>query len=336
MAQIRTEQNPRLGDYRVELRDAKGRFTKRYSSARLFRIYFDGKPVSDTIRFKPRSSARDKRARVVAETNRATRRRTAKEKKKKKVAPKKRRPKRKPAAPKKRPEREELVEVEEVPRKPPSRSIQVVDDEEFGRRIHELQYIADEIADDPVIGSKLVRYMDASSKGVETHPIKTWDKEKKKYVYKRGSTFKRLELNGMKKRNMIWWIAKEYLRRLGHKFFDEVAFAYSKSIIRFRVYIVTNMTNHRSVIAAPRDAADIVFRRGLKGKARKEQHDIMVWQMVQAIMKSLYADGHYPSGSLTSSDAFFQVKLPSSKSIGRKLTRTQDFRLGFTIILQRD
>jgi len=141
----------------------------------------------------------------------------------------------------------------------------------------------------------------------------------------------------MKKKNMIWWISKEYLRRLGHKFFDNVAFAYSRSTIRFRVFLVTNLAKHtQPVLMAPKDASDIVFRRGLKGKARKEQHDVMVWQMVQATMKSLYGDGRYHSGSLTSSDAFFQARLPSSKSIGTKSTKIQNFKLGFTIILQLD
>lgn len=176
--------------------------------------------------------------------------------------------------------------------------------------------------------------MDASSKGVESHPVKLWDRRKKKWIFQRGNVFKRLEMNGIDRENQIWWIAKEYLRRLGPKFFEEISLRSSRSTLSFRVFLTTNLKDHKEVIPAPRDAADVIFRRSVKNK--REMIDRMTWQLVQSIMKCLYADGRYQSGSLTSSAIWFQEKSNRSMSIGKTSIKTQNFKLAFTLILDLD
>lgn len=327
----RSGSNPQLGPYRVQLRDAKGRFTSRYSLARLFRLYFDNQLVTGWIRFEEGLTSGEKQYFVLLEADREAKAAFEAEKAKK---AKKRRPKRKPAKAPGKPKRKRVTEDEVVPEKPTGRRLQTVDDEEFAQRLEELKNIVDDIADTPVLGSQLVRHMEASSRGVKIETRESWVGNRKVII--RGNAIKQLEAAGMQKRNMIWWIASRYLRMLGDGFFEKVAFRYSRSIIRFRLYAVTNLQKHRHVIPAPQSAMDVVYRKGLRGAAKRKQRDIMVYQMVQAIMKCLYEDGRYQDGSLTSSDVFFQAISPSSMSIGTRSTGKQVFRLGFTLSLQLD
>jgi len=333
MGKAREQQNPNLGPYRIELRDNKGRFTRLYSKARFFRAYFQNKAISKLLRFPDGWLVKQKRASVELTTSRHTKRYFKKEKEAKDRR-KGRKAGRKPAVRKPSVEEEARETVAELPRERPENVIQTEDDDFFWSRVEALRDRLEDIERIPGQASKLIFPMEASSRGVAAHPMKRLDKKTNKWVVDRGNVFKRLLSGGAKKRNLIWWAAKTFLQKLGTKYFETVARRTSKRTLSFRVFLTTNLPKHEEVLMAPAGVHSIIYDRAVTNK--KLMLERMTSQLVAGIMRSLYKGEAYPELSLTSSGAFFQVIPESAKSIGKSSTKTQNFKLAFTIFLEEE
>lgn len=337
MAEMHTKENPRFGNYRIELRDSKGRYTSRYSLARSFKIVLGDKVIQNTVRFPTNLRlARDKKSYVqdvIGHYSQTSLRQKKKRAAEEKRAAKGRPSRKKPVSDKRRTEREVPPADSRIPKRREPTTIETLEEEEFENRVERLKEIMEDIERFPGQASKIILTMGASSKGIYVEPLKKWDKKKGKYITDRGDVFERLRQRKIKNNNMIWSIARNYLRQLGPNYFKQLARLSSRKTLHFRLFLVTNLPEHPDIVKSPAKTTSLFFDVGAKPR---EMLDRMTFLLVNSIMKSLYAGGHYQDGKLTSSEAYFVTKSQSQQSTGTRSTRTQNFKLAFTMLLETE